>query len=172
MLIVMSDSHGESKVIQDIKNKYQLEASAIIHCGDSELASGDDIWHGMTVVRGNCDYDAGFPDTAVLSADNQRVFVTHGHLYGVNFGLARLTAAAEENAAQIALFGHLHTPIATVESGILCLNPGSVAQPRGRYTSKMYAKIDLTATHYLVSYLDLNHQPIPNLQFELPRAYK
>ena len=37
MIIVMSDSHGESKVIQDIKATYQDEASAIIHCGDSEL---------------------------------------------------------------------------------------------------------------------------------------
>jgi putative phosphoesterase len=172
MIIVMSDSHGESKVVQEIKAKYQNQASAIIHCGDSELEANDKIWEGITVVRGNCDYDDGFPETAVLTAEGERIFLTHGHLFGVNFGLSRLTAAAQKNKCPIAFFGHLHTPIATVEDGVFCLNPGSVAQPRGRHAIKMYAKIEPTASHYKISYMDLNHQEIPNLQFELPRFGK
>lgn len=172
MIIVMSDSHGEFKVVQEIKAKYENKASAIIHCGDSELDAMDSIWDGITVVRGNCDYDDGFPDTAVVTAEDTRIFVTHGHLCGVNFGLSRLTAAAEQNNCQMALFGHLHTPIATIEDNILCLNPGSVAQPRGQYNIKMYAKIELTDTSYKISYMDLNHREIPSLQFELQRSGK
>ena len=160
MIIVMSDSHGESKIVQEIKTKYQDKASAIIHCGDSELDATDSIWDGITVVKGNCDFDDGFPD------------VTHGHLFSVNFGLARLTAVAHENKCEMALFGHLHTPIATIEEGILCLNPGSVSQPRGQYNIKMYAIIEPTQESYCISYLDINHQPIPTLQFELPRSSK
>jgi putative phosphoesterase len=166
----MSDSHGESKVIQDIKATYQDKASAIIHCGDSELEATDPIWQGITVVRGNCDFEDVFPETAVLSADQEKIFVTHGHLQNVNFGLTRLAAAAQENQCRIACFGHLHTPIATVEDGVLCLNPGSVAQPRGSYSTKMYARIELSATHYHISYRDLAHQAIPQLQFDLPRV--
>ena len=172
MLIVMSDSHGESKIVQEIKTKYQDKASAIIHCGDSELDATDSIWDGITVVKGNCDFDDGFPDVTVLSADQVDIFVTHGHLFSVNFGLARLTAVAHENKCEMALFGHLHTPIATIEEGILCLNPGSVSQPRGQYNIKMYAIIEPTQESYCISYLDINHQPIPTLQFELPRSSK
>ena len=172
MIIVMSDSHGESKIVQEIKTMYQDQASAIIHCGDSELDATDSIWEGITVVKGNCDFDDGFPETIVLTADQGKIFVTHGHLFGVNCGLARLTAAARDNNCDIALFGHLHTPIATVEDGILCLNPGSVSQPRGRYNIKMYAIIQPTQESYKISYLDTDHQPIPNLQFELPRSSK
>ncbi|MGX7049448.1 metallophosphoesterase [Pseudolactococcus piscium] len=170
MIIVMSDSHGESKVIQDIKATYQDEASAIIHCGDSELDATDPIWEGIRVVRGNCDFDTLFPESLVLSADQAQVFVTHGHLYGVNFGLSQLTDAAKKAGCKLALFGHLHTPIATIEQDILCLNPGSVAQPRGQYKTKMYAKIDITADAYVISYMDLAHQPIANLQFRLARS--
>lgn len=169
MIIVMSDSHGESKVIQDIKSKYQNEASAIIHCGDSELTANDSIWDGITVVRGNCDYGNDFPESAVLTADDNKIFVTHGHLYGVNFGLSRLTDAAESVHANIALFGHLHTPIATIEDGILCLNPGSVAQPRGAYQTKMYAQITTSPDAYHISYRDLKHNVISDLQFKLSR---
>ncbi|GFH40009.1 metallophosphoesterase [Lactococcus insecticola] len=170
MIIVMSDSHGERDVIKAIKATYETSASVIIHCGDSELPASDDIWQGISVVKGNCDFDDDFSETAVLNADNQRFFVTHGHLFGVNWGLSDLVAAAHQKAAKIAFFGHLHTPIATVEDGVLCLNPGSVAQPRGQYNIKMYAKIDITQTHYKISYRDLQHQEIPNLQFELLRA--
>ncbi|GHU43814.1 phosphoesterase [Bacilli bacterium] len=172
MIIVMSDSHGESKIVQEIKARYQNTASAIIHCGDSELDATDAIWDGITVVKGNCDFDDGFPETTILQADHERIFVTHGHLFGVNFGLSRLTTAARENNCEMALFGHLHTPIATIEAGVLCLNPGSVSQPRGGYNIKMYAKIEPTRKCYRISYLDIDHQPIPNLQFELPRSSK
>ena len=172
MIIVMSDSHGESKIVQEIKTKYQDKASAIIHCGDSEIDATDSIWEGITVVRGNCDFDDGFPETAILDADDETIFVTHGHLFGVNFGLQRLTNTAHEHACEIALFGHLHTPIAVIEDDILCLNPGSVSQPRGRYNIKMYAIIEPTPDTYQISYLDREHQLIPNLQFELPRSSK
>lgn len=166
----MSDSHGESKVIQDIKETYQDVASAIIHCGDSELDAKDPIWQGISVVRGNCDFDTLFPESLVLSTEQMQVFVTHGHLYGVNFGLTQLTDAAHKAGCKLAFFGHLHTPIAMVEQGILCLNPGSVAQPRGQYKTKMYAKVEITADTYKISYMDLAHQPIANLQVNLSRT--
>ncbi|GAB2022442.1 metallophosphoesterase [Pseudolactococcus yaeyamensis] len=170
MIIVMSDSHGESKIVQEIKTRYQDRATAIIHCGDSELDATDPIWEGITVVRGNCDFDGGFPETEVVHTKYGNIFVTHGHLHGVNFGLTRLMFGACENNAYMALFGHLHTPIATIEEDVLCLNPGSVSQPRGHHNIKMYAIIEPNQDSYRISYLDTNHQPIPNLQFELPRA--
>ena len=45
-IIVMSDSHGDREIINDIKTKYQGEVDAIFHNGDSELLSSDTIWEG------------------------------------------------------------------------------------------------------------------------------
>lgn len=172
MIIIMSDSHGESEAIENIKTKYQHDASLIIHCGDSEFPASDSIWQGVSVVRGNCDFDNGFPESTVLKADGISIFATHGHLYNVGFMLSPLAQTAQENHCQVATFGHLHTPIVSVEEGVLCINPGSVAQPRGQYQTKMYAKLEVKSDTYVITYMDLAHQPIDGLTFEVPRVNK
>ena len=53
MFVVMSDSHTDRDVIKKIKKRYEGTASALFHCGDSELPSNDDIWQGINVVAGN-----------------------------------------------------------------------------------------------------------------------
>ena len=74
---------------------------------------------------------------------------------------------AEEKNADIALFGHIHQPVAQKINNILYVNPGSVAQPRGKYDIKMYAIIEIEGEEFKVSYRNLQHEPIPELQFRL-----
>ena len=164
----MSDSHADREIVAEIKAKYQDSASAIFHCGDSELKSSDPIWQGITVVAGNCDYDAGYQDTQLKEVEGKKVLLTHGHLYFVGYGLDRYSYLAEEKGADIALFGHIHQPVAQKIKGILYLNSGSISQPRGQYNIKMYALISLNSDGtYHVSYRDRQHQAIPDLQFDL-----
>lgn len=167
MFVVMSDSHYDRQVVMAIKEKYQNTATAIFHCGDSELDSSDPIWSGLTVVRGNCDDDPGYPEVDSKRVEGKMVLITHGHLYNVGFGLDQYSYLAEEIGADIALFGHIHQPVAERINGILYLNSGSVAQPRGHYQIKMYATIEVSQDKYIVSYRDLNHRPIEELQFVL-----
>ena len=62
-IIVMSDSHGDREIVEDIKKTYQGKVDAIFHNGDSELPSSDPVWEGgIHVVRGNCDYDNQYCD--------------------------------------------------------------------------------------------------------------
>lgn len=161
----MSDSHGDHAIVEEIKNKYIDEASAFIHCGDSEVDSSDSLWQGVTVVRGNCDFDTGYPQLARLRLDNKEMLVTHGHLYGVNFGLDRLDFLAQEKLADIVFFGHLHTPIVEYKDGRLYVNPGSISQPRGQHQEKMYCKIDFKEDGYHINYLDRKHKEIKDLEF-------
>lgn len=166
MFVVMSDSHGDRAIIETIKARYGKKASAIFHCGDSELPAADPIWHGITVVAGNCDYDSDYSDFKLQTVENKKILVTHGHLFFVGMGLDRYSYFAQEKGADMALFGHIHQPVAQIINGILYLNPGSVAQPRGKYNIKMYAVVELVDGHWHVSYRDLQDQPIENLQFK------
>jgi putative phosphoesterase len=168
----MSDSHSDGRVVENIKNEYAGRASAIIHCGDSELPSSDSIWQGITVVAGNCDYDRAYQDYQVVEADGERVLVTHGHLYGLNvLTLGNLPYLAEQENADILCFGHIHRPVAEIIDKRLFINPGSVAQPRGDWKIKMYVVIELFEDRvhksFSISYRDLQHQPIPELQLRL-----
>ncbi|GBG97192.1 metallophosphoesterase [Lactococcus termiticola] len=166
MFLVMSDSHYDRKVVEQIKAKYQGQVSAIFHCGDSELESSDSVWSGVHVVAGNCDYDPGYKESKLVEVEGKRVLISHGHLYNVGFGLDRYSYFAEEQKADIALFGHIHQPVAQVIGKTLFINPGSVSQPRGQYNIKMYATVEVEDNYYKVTYYTLEHEPIDGLAFE------
>ena len=102
-IIVMSDSHGDREIVSNIKQRYQGEVDAIFHNGDSELPSSDPIWDGIKVVRGNCDYDTGYPERLTTYLDDIVIAQTHGHLYNINFTWDRLDLFAQEEDADICL---------------------------------------------------------------------
>ncbi|WP_251712372.1 metallophosphoesterase [Lactococcus ileimucosae] len=165
MFIVMSDSHTNRETVKKIKEKYEGTASALFHCGDSELPSNDEIWKGITVVSGNCDYDDGYSEVKMVEVEGKKVLIAHGHQFYVGFGLERYSYFAEEKEADIALFGHIHQPVAQIIGKTLFINPGSVSQPRGEINIKMYAVVTIFNNGYNVSYHDLEHKKIPDLQF-------
>lgn len=137
----------------------------MFHCGDSELPSNDDIWQGINVVAGNCDYDEGYSEIKMVDVEGKKVLIAHGHQFYVGLGLDRYSYFAEEKEADIALFGHIHQPVAQMIGKTLYINPGSVSQPRGSINIKMYAVVTILEDGYKVSYHDLEHKEIPGLQF-------
>ncbi len=134
---VLSDSHGDiGRVEQAVKAMGKVDM--VIHAGDFYqdilcLANrtGVDV-HG---VVGNCDWRVPGPHEEVLELCGHRIYLTHGHLYGVMKSLLRLTDRAQEVGAEMVIFGHTHIPQNEKVDGIRCLNPGSVARPRipGQY---------------------------------------
>ena len=84
----------------------------------------------MENVAGNTDWpDGKTPDEIVVEAAGHRIFLTHGHIYGVRSTLEMLVQAAREEQADIAVYGHTHVA-QDVEGEVRVLNPGSVARPR------------------------------------------
>ena len=58
-IIVMSDSHGDSFIVEEIRDRYLGKVDAIFHDGDSELRPDAPLWEGIHVVKGNMDFYAG-----------------------------------------------------------------------------------------------------------------
>lgn len=75
------------------------------------------------------------PPNQILTANKKKIFITHGHNYGVDWGVDNLAYAIKEQKCQIAMFGHTHVPcnITTVNKKFndYFVNPGSCARPRG-----------------------------------------
>lgn len=139
-IVVLSDTHGNAEIIEQVFAQ-ESDADAFFHCGDSELAYTNPVFHDMHRVRGNCDYDNQFLEDLVVPIGNRRVFMTHGHLYNIKMTLATLDYKAQETAADIVLFGHSHL-LGTEQVGeALFLNPGSLLLPRGG-NPKSYATIE------------------------------
>ena len=130
--LVISDSHGDhvrfSWLMQSVVPKEKPQT--LICCGDGVRDALPYIaqFERALMVRGNCDFSAPPDIPARLTArlNGVEVFITHGHRYHVKQGVHVLCYAALEAQAQVACFGHTHTPLAQWQQGILLCNPGAL----------------------------------------------
>lgn len=161
--LVVSDNHGDRNILVEIVNRYVGMVDHMFHCGDSELKVNDELWEHFTVVTGNCDYDPEYKKEQLVTIGNDVIYMTHGHLSNVRFGLTMLSVQAQEAGANIALFGHIHQAVAEMDKHILFVNPGSISQPRGPIQIPSYAIIESDEEGYQVAYYNRAHQPIEEL---------
>jgi uncharacterized protein len=144
-LCVVSDTHRHRhELLMAVKCAQPLDA--ILHAGDE---TSDVSWLVERVnwpihaVAGNWDTPTDvFPTEAVVDRYGPRIFLTHGHRHRVKEGLSMLAESARQHNAQIVVFGHTHASMAVMLDGIVFLNPGSLAEPRGR-REKTFALLDI-----------------------------
>jgi putative phosphoesterase len=130
---VFSDTHGNNFPMLEAAR--QAKADVHIHLGDHDRdaqllrqAFPDiPLYH----VCGNCDYAPLAPERLLVELGPVKAFLTHGHLYSVSAYQADwLVYAAREEGAQIAMFGHTHSPFYETVGGVTLLNPGSAGRGR------------------------------------------
>ena len=128
---VISDTHGNLvRTEQAILEMGQIDA--LLHAGDfgegfKELSLPFPSYY----VRGNCDWDElGTPEELTIRLGGQKILLTHGHKYDIKVRLTKLQYLAEQENAQIVVFGHSHIPLQEEREGVLFLNPGSLSRPR------------------------------------------
>lgn len=145
-VLIVSDSHGRNDYV-----KRAIEQSgaidALIHLGDveddlEELRSLADC--PSYIVAGNNDLGSGLPDTLTVTLGGKKIFLTHGHRYGVNYDLKRLGLLGIMNQMDIVMYGHTHYPHLDRGDDITMLNPGSLTYPRqeGRARTFLIMEID------------------------------
>ena len=162
-ILVVSDSHGDRDVLVELKELYQDKMDRMFHCGDSELEATDEIWESFVTVKGNMDDDQQLKLEQVVEVGSERFFMAHGHHHDVKFTMDPLLEAAKKAQANFAFFGHSHELGVEKRENILLLNPGSILQPRGKYTIKTYAIIDIEKTDLTVTYYNRSHQALDDL---------
>ncbi|AVK63317.1 YfcE family phosphodiesterase [Lactobacillus sp. CBA3606] len=169
--LVVSDSHGDRDILVQLLAAYQDKVDAFFHCGDSELAADDAVFDQMHVVQGNMDFDNQYPTAVTTTVAGVKVYMTHGHLVGVNLSLDHLIAAAQAANAQLAFLGHTHQLGVERHAGLLVLNPGSISYPRGEFTQLggTYAIVDVQAAAIEVQYYDRQQRPVKALKFHFAR---
>lgn len=89
-IIVMSDSHGDSLIVEEVRDRYVGKVDAVFHNGDSELRPDSPLWEGIRVVKGNMDFYAGYPERLVTELGSTKIIQTHGHLFDINFNFQKV----------------------------------------------------------------------------------
>ncbi len=152
-ILVVSDTHGDVYNLGKVIRKHK-DAEVIIHCGDG----ADDVQalkflytdRMFISVRGNCDFCCDSPNLEFITLEGKKLFITHGHFYNVKYDLLKLTLAAKEAGADMALFGHTHLQTNIYDDGLYLLNPGSLQGYKGNY-----AIVDISDKGILVNFQNL-----------------
>jgi putative phosphoesterase len=146
-ILVISDTHGDTKKAEQAIRK-NGRADLVIHLGDysrdAEKLSGMFPGISFEYISGNCDFPAGgVSSEKLLEVCGKRIFITHGHRYSAKWGYERLFMKAEEQQADILLFGHTHIPDIAEKDRCIIINPGSASDPRGN-SDESYAVIEIS----------------------------
>jgi len=126
-ILLLSDSHRD---VESMLTAFRRETpDLVVHLGD-HLEDGRKLQQRfpdcpMTLLPGNCDFSSEAP-TQLLTVEGNRLFLCHGHTFGVKSTLLRGFYAAREENAQAFFFGHTHIPLCLWQEGLLLCNPGSI----------------------------------------------
>lgn len=145
-ILVFSDSHGESALMSNIISAMREEIDMVIFAGDcvSDFTDFQYIFPDKVFycVKGNCDYGNHEPAERLIDAGEKKIFLTHGHMYGVKSGHMRIMEEAHRHGADICLYGHSHEPAIYIEQEVYFMCPGSISEPRRVYYPT-YGLIDI-----------------------------
>lgn len=145
-ILVVSDTHGRHTNLDQILKKVG-EMDMFIHLGDVE---NGDVYLDVIIecekhiVGGNNDFFSGLPREDEFYIGKKKVYITHGHQYGVAYGVEEIKREGLSRGADIVMFGHTHRPYLEIGENITILNPGSVSYPRqaGRKSSYMIIELN------------------------------
>lgn len=138
--LIVSDTHGSLWNFQTVIEREKPDR--VFHLGDSHNKEVEiQTYAGVPVdiVRGNCDGGFFLEDEIVTTVMGKKVFMTHGHYYGVNSDISRIVARAKELECDIAMYGHTHVPDISYRENITIVCPGSLTEPRQAKRVPTYA---------------------------------
>ena len=126
--VIVSDSHGNSKILEKIFSA-ERNTDCIIHLGDgSDDLMGLSAYTGRIPVyqlKGNNDPSFyNYPTKLITSLGSIKFFACHGHLLDVKYGLTKLYYAARQDDCRVAFYGHTHIPSVEESDNITLFNPG------------------------------------------------
>ena len=137
-ILVFSDSHGHFYEFRDAVARHAHNTDAVFFLGDgySDFCQVRDAFPGIAFfgVLGNCDFAGLYRGEEVLyermvSLENHRFLLMHGHKHWVKEGYGSAIAHAKEKGATVLLCGHTHRAVDTLDSELIVFNPGSLGSP-------------------------------------------
>ncbi|MGL4662335.1 MAG: YfcE family phosphodiesterase [Culicoidibacterales bacterium] len=139
---IVSDNHRDDATLMKILER-ENNVDIWIHCGDSQMDIENTLMKKFIGVRGNTDH-APFLKEQLIEVGENKILVSHGHLYGIDFTTREIVESAKLQGAQLILHGHTHIPRDILVDDIRIINPGSTSWPRGGFDFGSYVVIEST----------------------------
>lgn len=133
-ILVFSDTHKKIGACVEAMQKENYDAVIFLGDVDDDAEMIKSVCNApFYAVKGNNDFFSLLPTERLIELDGKRIFMTHGHEYGVKYTRERIARRALELGADIALFGHTHISSEEFVLGAHLFNPGSAGYGRRTY---------------------------------------
>lgn len=158
-VLIVSDTHRQNKNFFKVYDRVK-PVDKVIHLGDAEGAE-DYLQAGiecpLEIVCGNNDFFTELAKEKILELEGKKIWITHGHNYGVSMGTEKIKEEAAARGIDIVMFGHTHRPLIEIDGQVTAVNPGSLSYPRqeGRKPSFLLMEIDQDGeAHFSLNFLN------------------
>ncbi len=143
-ILAVSDTHGRVERLA-VLARAPFPVDCVFHLGDAE--SQEDLIRSffscpVCFVKGNCDTFSREEENVLMTLENRKFFLTHGHKYGVSYTFEKMVREGLRRGAEAVCFGHTHRPLIMEQNGILLVNPGSLTFPRQADRKPTFALIE------------------------------
>lgn len=150
-VLIVSDTHRR---LNNLKAVIRIEKNLdqVLHLGDVE---GDEerirslISCPVAFVDGNNDFMGNNGADRMITLSGVRIFMTHGHRYGVSVNNSYVAWEARTREAHIACYGHTHRPVIEERGGLYLINPGSLSYPRQSGKKPSYIIMTITDSEHV-----------------------
>jgi len=134
-ILIFSDSHRQFAPLMKAMEKEAM-VDWIIHAGDvcQDVEDLGIMYPAVPIaaVKGNNDFlNHDFPDERFFELGGVKIFLTHGHNYGVKYSYSKVWQVAREKGADICIFGHTHKAYQEKMGEVELFNPGSAMRSYG-----------------------------------------
>lgn len=135
-ILVLSDSHRRKDLAVCVLEK-EKDCKTVFFLGDgeAEFLQLRDTYkdRSFLCVRGNCDDFSQLDTEAYKHIEGVTFMACHGHRFSVKLTLRDLYSFAAGVRANVALYGHTHTPMASFDPAteVCAVNPGALCN--GQY---------------------------------------
>lgn len=158
-ILIVSDTHRYNDNYLYVLEKV-APVDMVVHCGDiegSEYLIAQSAGCPVQMVRGNNDFFSDLPREKEFYIGKYKVWLTHGHNYGVMITDRYIKSEARERGVDIVIYGHSHRPVVEYENDLIAVNPGSLTYPRqeGKKPSFLIMELDKNGeAHFTVNYVE------------------
>ncbi len=158
-ILIVSDTHGRNTELAALLDEMD-GPDMLIHCGDvegSEYMISECAGCPVEMVAGNNDFFSSLPREREFCIGDYKVWLTHGHSYGVSMSGETIKKEAIARGVDIVIYGHTHKPVIDESKRVIAINPGSLSYPRqiGRRPSYIIMELDRAGkAHFALHFLE------------------
>lgn len=150
-ICICADSHGNYIGLQDMLDIERPQVLLFLGDGERDFNRVDLPYQTkMYAVSGNCDFMSMEPPSRLIQLEGLRIFMTHGHYFGVKSDIGQLMDRAKEEGVDLVIHGHTHRMDLQKEDGITLLCPGSLG-----VQTRNYAVVEAQQGRFTVAFRQL-----------------